>query len=84
MTIKASSKIESITFNLRGYLMCIYGNISNKNTLLNCCIFGLGLVVFCIIFGIFISHAKKEAQILYDFFFSLNELIMKIVAVIMW
>jgi len=43
-----------------------------------------GLVVFCIIFGIFISQSKSEAQILYDFFFVMNELIMKIVALIMW
>lgn len=44
----------------------------------------MGLVVFCIIFGIFISHSKSEAQILYDFFFVMNELIMKIVGLIMW
>lgn len=44
----------------------------------------MGLVVFCIIFGIFISHSKSEAQVLYDFFFVMNELIMKIVALIMW
>jgi solute carrier family 1 (high affinity glutamate transporter) protein 2 len=44
----------------------------------------MGLVVFCTIIGIFISHSKSEAQILYDFFFVMNELIMKIVALIMW
>ena len=44
----------------------------------------MGLVVFCIIFGIFISHSKSEAQIMFDFFFVLNELIMKVVALIMW
>ena len=44
----------------------------------------MGLVVFCILFGIFISHSKSEAQILYDFFYVMNELIMKIVAFIMW
>lgn len=44
----------------------------------------MGLVVFCIIFGIFISHSKSEAQILYDFFYVMNELIMKIISVIMW
>jgi solute carrier family 1 (high affinity glutamate transporter) protein 2 len=44
----------------------------------------MGLVVFCIIFGIFISHSKSEAQILYDFFYVMNELIMKIIALIMW
>lgn len=44
----------------------------------------MGLVVFCILFGIFISYSKSEAQILYDFFFVMNELIMKIVAFIMW
>lgn len=44
----------------------------------------MGLVVFCIIFGIFISHSKSEAQILYDFFYVMNELIMKIISLIMW
>lgn len=44
----------------------------------------MGLVVFCTIFGIFISQFKSEAQILYDFFYVMNELIMKIVALIMW
>lgn len=44
----------------------------------------MGLVVFCMIFGIFISISKSQAQILYDFFYSLNELIMKIIAIIMW
>jgi solute carrier family 1 (high affinity glutamate transporter) protein 2 len=44
----------------------------------------MGLVVFCILFGIFISQYKSEAQIMYDFFFVMNELIMKIVAFIMW
>lgn len=44
----------------------------------------MGLVVFCIIFGIFISHSKSEAQIMFDFFLVLNELIMKVVGLIMW
>lgn len=44
----------------------------------------MGLVVFCIIFGIFISHYKSESQILFDFFYVMNELIMKIVGLIMW
>lgn len=44
----------------------------------------MGLVVFCTIFGIFISMYKSESQVMYDFFFVMNELIMKIVAVIMW
>ena len=44
----------------------------------------MGLVVFCTIFGIFISQFKSEAQVMYDFFFVMNELIMKIVAFIMW
>ncbi len=44
----------------------------------------MGLVVFCIIFGIFISQYKSEAQVMYDFFYVMNELIMKIVGLIMW
>lgn len=44
----------------------------------------MGLVVFCTIFGIFISQYKAQSQVMYDFFFVMNELIMKIVALIMW
>lgn len=44
----------------------------------------MGLVVFCIIFGVFISQFKSEAQVMYDFFYVMNELIMKIVSFIMW
>lgn len=44
----------------------------------------MGLVVFCTIFGIFISMYKHQSQVMYDFFFVMNELIMKIVAFIMW
>lgn len=44
----------------------------------------MGLVVFCTIFGIFISMYKEESKVMYDFFFVMNELVMKIVGVIMW
>lgn len=44
----------------------------------------MGLVVFCTIFGIFISMYKDESKVMYDFFFVMNELVMKIVGVIMW
>ena len=44
----------------------------------------MGLVVFCTIFGIFISMYKEQSKVLYDFFYVMNELVMKIVGVIMW
>lgn len=44
----------------------------------------LGIVVFCFVFGIFISQAKSESQIMFDFFVTLNDIIMRIVGLIMW
>ncbi|XP_036596769.1 excitatory amino acid transporter 1 [Trichosurus vulpecula] len=44
----------------------------------------LGLVVFSICFGLVIGNMKEQGQALRDFFDSLNEAIMRLVAVIMW
>ncbi|XP_074850414.1 excitatory amino acid transporter 1 isoform X1 [Carettochelys insculpta] len=44
----------------------------------------LGLVVFSISFGLVIGNMKEQGQPLRDFFDSLNEAIMKLVALIMW
>ncbi|KAK1800770.1 hypothetical protein P4O66_005968 [Electrophorus voltai] len=44
----------------------------------------LGLVVFSMCFGLIIGNMKEEGQALRDFFNSLNEAIMKLVAIIMW
>ncbi|KAI5624471.1 solute carrier family 1 (glial high affinity glutamate transporter), member 3b, partial [Silurus asotus] len=44
----------------------------------------LGLVVFSMCFGLIIGHMKEEGQALRDFFDSLNEAIMRLVAFIMW
>ncbi|XP_068952252.1 excitatory amino acid transporter 1 isoform X4 [Petaurus breviceps papuanus] len=44
----------------------------------------LGLVVFSICFGLVIGNMKEQGQALKDFFDSLNEAIMRLVAVIMW
>ncbi|XP_006761815.1 PREDICTED: excitatory amino acid transporter 1 [Myotis davidii] len=44
----------------------------------------LGLVVFSMCFGFVIGNMKEQGQALRDFFDSLNEAIMRLVAVIMW
>lgn len=44
----------------------------------------LGLVVFSMCFGLVIGNMKEQGQALKDFFDSLNEAIMRLVAVIMW
>nr|KAF6367055.1 solute carrier family 1 member 3 [Pipistrellus kuhlii] len=44
----------------------------------------LGLVVFSMCFGFVIGNMKEQGQALKDFFDSLNEAIMRLVAVIMW
>ncbi|MED6289928.1 Excitatory amino acid transporter 1 [Characodon lateralis] len=44
----------------------------------------LGLVVFSMCFGLIIGNMKEQGQLLRDFFDSLNEAIMSLVAIIMW
>ncbi|KAG5261812.1 hypothetical protein AALO_G00288670 [Alosa alosa] len=44
----------------------------------------LGLVVFSMCFGLIIGSMKEKGEALKDFFDSLNEAIMKLVAIIMW
>lgn len=44
----------------------------------------LGLVVFSMCFGLIIGNMKEQGQALRDFFDSLNEAIMRLVAFIMW
>ncbi|XP_029023965.1 excitatory amino acid transporter 1-like [Betta splendens] len=44
----------------------------------------LGLVVFSMCFGLIIGSMKEQGQLLRDFFDSLNEAIMRLVAIIMW
>ncbi|XP_074850956.1 excitatory amino acid transporter 3 isoform X3 [Carettochelys insculpta] len=44
----------------------------------------LGLIVFCLVFGIVIGEMGEKGQILVDFFNALNDTTMKIVQIIMW
>ncbi|XP_019410876.1 PREDICTED: excitatory amino acid transporter 3 [Crocodylus porosus] len=44
----------------------------------------LGLIVFCLVFGIVIGKMGEKGQILVDFFNALNEATMRIVQIIMW
>lgn len=44
----------------------------------------LGLIVFCLVFGLVIGKMGERGRILVEFFDALNEATMKIVQVIMW
>ncbi|XP_053156321.1 excitatory amino acid transporter 3 [Hemicordylus capensis] len=44
----------------------------------------LGLIVFCLVFGIVIGKMGEKGQVLVDFFNALNDATMKIVQIIMW
>jgi len=44
----------------------------------------LGVIVFCIGFGIVVSQLGDEAQIMMDFFSALDKIIMRLVSYIMW
>ncbi|ESO83435.1 hypothetical protein LOTGIDRAFT_169299 [Lottia gigantea] len=44
----------------------------------------LGLIVFCTVFGIMLSKMGERGKILVDFFAILNEIIMKMVLIVMW
>lgn len=44
----------------------------------------LGLVVFSMCFGLIIGSMKEQGRPLRDFFDCLNEVIMRLVAIIMW
>lgn len=44
----------------------------------------LGLIVFCLVFGLVIGKMGEKGQILVDFFNALSDATMKIVQIIMW
>jgi len=44
----------------------------------------LGLIFFCIMFGVIIGNMEEQGKILRDFFISFNEAIMKIVTIVIW
>ena len=44
----------------------------------------LGIITFCIAFGMIISNMGRKAEILLHLFLVLNEIIMKLVKIIMW
>jgi solute carrier family 1 (glial high affinity glutamate transporter), member 2 len=43
-----------------------------------------GVIVFCITFGIIIGAMGEKAKVMCAFFSELNEIIMRIVNIIMW
>ena len=43
-----------------------------------------GIIVFCIAFGIIIGKMGEKARIMIDFFSTLNEIVMRLVGLVMW
>jgi len=48
------------------------------------CVSRAGIIVFCIAFGVIIGKMGEQAQVMIDFFQCLNEVVMKLVWIIMW
>jgi solute carrier family 1 (high affinity glutamate transporter) protein 2 len=44
----------------------------------------LGVIAFCVAFGMIVSNMGRKAEILLHLFLVLNEIIMKLVKIIMW
>ncbi|KAM6225445.1 excitatory amino acid transporter 1 [Rhynchocyon petersi] len=70
-----SEAMETLT-RIKEELVPVAGSVNGVNA--------LGLVVFSMCFGFVIGNMKEQGQALKDFFDSLNEAIMRLVAVIMW
>ncbi|XP_072461899.1 excitatory amino acid transporter 1 isoform X1 [Notamacropus eugenii] len=70
-----SEAMETLT-HIKEEMVPVPGAVNGVNA--------LGLVVFSICFGLVIGNMKEQGQALRDFFDSLNEAIMRLVAVIMW
>ena len=47
-------------------------------------LFNLGIVGFCIVFGVILGNMGKQAQVMLDFFRCLSEMITRMVNLIMW
>ena len=43
-----------------------------------------GLIGFCIVFGMVVGRMGNDARVMIEFFDVLNEVVMRIVIVIMW
>lgn len=67
--------MENLT-HLKNEMIPVPGAVNGVNA--------LGLVVFSISFGLVIGNMKEQGRALRDFFDSLNEAIMRLVALIMW
>uniref|UniRef100_A0A8V5H383 Amino acid transporter n=1 Tax=Melopsittacus undulatus TaxID=13146 RepID=A0A8V5H383_MELUD len=70
-----SEAMETLT-QLKEEIVPVPGSVNGVNA--------LGLVVFSISFGLVIGSMREQGQALKDFFDSLNEAIMRLVALIMW
>lgn len=44
----------------------------------------LGMIVFCLAFGLLAGQMGNKGKVMVDFFVVLNELVMRLVSVVMW
>lgn len=68
--------VQEVLEVLREEVIPVPGQVNGVNA--------LGLVVFSMCFGLIIGNMGEQGQLLRDFFDSLNEAIMRLVAIIMW
>ncbi|CAL8276316.1 unnamed protein product [Merluccius merluccius] len=74
-TANATQEVEVLEFT-REEVIPVPGQVNGVNA--------LGLVVFSMCFGLIIGSMKEQGQVLREFFDSLNDAIMRLVAIIMW
>uniref|UniRef100_A0A6I8QJA5 Amino acid transporter n=1 Tax=Xenopus tropicalis TaxID=8364 RepID=A0A6I8QJA5_XENTR len=84
---------QTFTLSLSFFFCCVsFGLMSHWNKSKEYKIVGLytdgvnvlGLIVFCLVFGIVIGKMGEKGQVLVDFFNALNDATMQIVQIIMW
>jgi len=44
----------------------------------------MGIIAFCVVFGMMVSQLGAKAKVMVDFFVALNEIVMRLVRIIMW
>lgn len=88
--IQASFQQAQTTY-VKKPVIVVFGRTNNSETVIERTLIYkdgtnvLGMIVFCITFGVLVGQLGPKAQIMVDFFGALNEIIMKIVhLVIIW
>ena len=63
---------------------CVFSLMREVQSFLRNFRFFLGLIGFCIVFGMVLARMGDDARVMIQFFDVLNEVVMRIVILIMW